>query len=150
MVHHICAESTDDFAMLHTVDVLGPIAHPRVLVVDDYPACADALKFLLEQHGFEVRSACDACAACTIAEKWLPFAVIVDIAMPGISGLELARQLRAGALTRDMLLIALTARGSSEDITRAFEAGFDVHCLKPLPPIRLLAVLRFVTGKRVL
>jgi len=147
MVHHICAESTDDFVMLHAVDALGRIAHPRVLVVDDYPAGADALKLLLEQDGFDVRSACDACAARAIAEKWLPFAVIVDIAMPGISGLELARQFRAGALTRDMLLIAFTARGSSEDITRAFEAGFDFHCLKPLTPVRLLAVLRFVTGK---
>jgi two-component system OmpR family response regulator len=147
MVHRISAESTDDFAMLHVVDALGPIAHKRVLVVDDYPAGADALKLLLEQDGFEVRSACDACAACSIAQKWLPFAVIVDIAMPGISGLELARQLRAAALTRHMLLIAFTARGSSEDITQACEAGFDVHWLKPLTPVRLLAVLRFVTGK---
>ncbi|TDN70959.1 response regulator [Paraburkholderia sp. BL10I2N1] len=147
MVHRIFADSTDDFVMLHAVDALGPIAHPRVLVVDDYPAGADALKLLLEQDGFEVRSASDACTAYAIAEQWLPFAVVVDIAMPGITGFELARQLRAGTLTRGMLLVAFTAWSSPEEIIQAREAGFDVHCLKPLTPVRLLTVLQSVTGR---
>ncbi|RDK01473.1 response regulator [Paraburkholderia lacunae] len=147
MVHRIYVDSTDDFVMWHAVDALGPIAHPRVLVVDDYPACADALQLLLEQDGFEVRSIGDACAACAVAEQWRPFAVVVDISMPGMTGLDLARQLRVGALTRDMLLVALTARASPEDIARAFKAGFDGHCAKPLTPVQLLTVLRSVTGR---
>ncbi len=147
MVHRIYVDSTDDFVMWRAVNALGPIAHPRVLVVDDYPAGADALQLLLEQDGFEARSVGDARTAFAVAEQWLPFAVVVDIAMPGMTGFELARQLRVGALTRDMLLVAFTARGSPEEIARAFEAGFDGHCLKPLTPVQLLTVLRSVTGR---
>lgn len=147
MVHRVYVDSTDDFVMWRAVDALGPIAHPRVLVVDDYPAGADALQLLLEQDGFEARSVGDARTAFAVAEQWLPFAVVVDIDMPGMTGFELARRLRHGALTRDMLLVAFTARGSPEDIARAFEAGFDGYCVKPLTPVRLLTVLRSVTGR---
>ena len=147
MVHRVYVDSTDDFVMWRAVNALGTIAHPRVLVVDDYPAGADALQMLLEQDGFEVRSIGDACTACAVAEQWRPFAVVVDIAMPGMTGFELARQLRGGTLTRDLLLVAFTARGTPEDIARAFEAGFDGHCVKPLTPVQLLTVLRSVTGR---
>jgi CheY-like chemotaxis protein len=105
MVHRVYVDSTDDFVIWRAVDALGPIAHPRVLVVDDYPAGADALQLLLEQDGFEARSVGDARTAFAVAEQWLPFAVVVDIAMPGMTGFELARRLRHGALTRDMLLL---------------------------------------------
>jgi two-component system OmpR family response regulator len=67
--------------------------------------------------------------------------------MPGATGLELARRLRASALTRDMLLVAFTARTSQDDRTRALEAGFDVHCAKPLTPSRLLNLLKSVIGR---
>ncbi|MFM0557977.1 response regulator [Paraburkholderia sediminicola] len=132
MVHRIYADSIDDFVMGHAVDARGPIDHPGVLVVDDYPAGTDAMQLLLEQDGFEARSMDDACAACEVAEQRQPFAVVVGLAMPGMTGFELARGLRAGALTREMLLVAFTARRSHEDMTRALEAGFDVYCVKPL------------------
>jgi len=102
---------------------------------------------LLEQNGFEARTVNDASLACAVAEEWLPFAVVVDIVMPGVTGLELARRLRAGVLTRDMLLVAFTARASQGDRTRALEAGFDVHCVKPRTPSRLLTVLESVIGR---
>jgi CheY-like chemotaxis protein len=147
MVQRIYVGSTDDFMMWRAVDALGPIAHPRVLVVDDYPAGADALQLLLEQDGFEACSTGDACAAYALAEQWRPFAIVIDIAMPGMTGFELARRFRVGALTRDMLLVAFTARGSREDIARAFEAGFDGYCVKPLAPVRLLTLLQSVAGR---
>jgi len=144
MVHGVYVDSTDDFVMWSTVDAIGPISHHRVLVVDDYPAAADALQLLLEQNGFEARTVNDASQACAVAEEWLPFAVVMDIVMPGLTGLELARRLRAGVLTRNMLLVAFTAWASQNDRARALEAGFNVHCAKPLPPSRLLTVLKSV------
>src|ERR1700736_5734362 len=147
MAHRVYVDSTDDFVMWRAVDAIGAIANPRVLVVDDYPAGADALQLLLEQNGFEGRTVNDASLACAVAEEWLPFAVVVDVVMPGVTGLELARRLRAGVLTRDMLLVAFTARASQGDRTRALEAGFDVHCAKPLTPNRLLTVLESVIGR---
>lgn len=147
MAHRVYVDSTDDFIMWHAIDAIGPVSTPRVLVVDDYPVGADALQLLLEQNGFEARTVNDAKLACSVAEEWLPFAVVVDVVMPGMTGLELARRLRTGALTRDMLLVAFTARASQDDRTRALEAGFDVHCAKPLTPSRLLTVLESVIGR---
>jgi CheY-like chemotaxis protein len=147
MVRRVYVDSTDDFIMWRAVDAIEPVSTPRVLVVDDYPVGADALRLLLEQNGFEARAVNDASLACAVAEEWLPFAVVVDIVMPDVTGLELARRLRASALTRDMLLVAFTARTSNDDRTRALEAGFDVHCAKPLTPNRLLTVLESVIGR---
>ena len=147
MVRRVYVDSTDDFIMWRAIDAIGLVSTPRVLVVDDYPAGADALQLLLEQNGFEARTVNDASLACAVAEEWLPFAVVVDIVMPGVTGLELARRLRAGVLTRDMLLVAFTARASQNDRVRALEAGFDVPCAKPLTPCRLLTVLESIVGR---
>jgi CheY-like chemotaxis protein len=147
MVRRVYVDSTDDFIMWRAIDAIGLVSTPRILVVDDYPVGADALQLLLEQNGFEARTVNDASLACAVAEEWLPFAVVADIVMPGVTGLELARRLRASVLTRDMLLVAFTARTSQDDRTRALEAGFDVHCAKPLTPNRLLTVLESVIGR---
>ena len=147
MIRRVYVDSTDDFIMWRAIDAIGPVSTPRVLVVDDYPVGADALRLLLEQNGFEARTVNDASLACAVAEEWLPFAVVVDVVMPGVTGLELARRLRAGVLTRDMLLVAFTARASQNDRARAREAGFDVHCAKPLTPCRLLTVLESIVGR---
>nr|WP_324250966.1 response regulator [Paraburkholderia saeva] len=115
--------------------------HRRVLVVDDYHDAADALQMLLDADGFECRAVHDPLDVCTIAGEWQPFAVVLDIAMPGLDGLELARRLRADPQTSHMLLIACTAFASTEDKARARAAGFDAHCAKPLTPERIIRVL---------
>ena len=119
--------------------------HRRVLVVDDYRDAADALQLLLDADGFECRATSDSHAACEIAREWQPFAVLLDIAMPGLDGLEVARRLRADPITEHMLLIACTGYASSEDRARAREAGFDAHCAKPLTPELILRVLEFAS-----
>lgn len=115
--------------------------HRRVLVVDDYRDAADALQMLLDADGFECRAVHDPLDVCTIAGEWQPFAVVLDIAMPGLDGLELARRLRGNPQTAHMLLIACTAFASTEDKARARAAGFDAHCAKPLTPERIIRVL---------
>ncbi|SIT37946.1 Response regulator receiver protein [Paraburkholderia piptadeniae] len=116
--------------------------HRRVLVVDDYADAADALQLLLNANGFECRAMHGAGHVCEFAAEWQPFAVVLDIAMPGVDGLELARSLRASPSTSHMLLIACTGYASQFDRERAREAGFDAHCAKPLTPQRLLALLK--------
>lgn len=113
----------------------------RVLVVDDYREAAEALQMLLAADGFECRALEDPFAVCEAACEWRPFAVLLDIKMPGLDGFELARRLRADPLTSDMLLVACTAFSSRADRARAKAAGFDAHCAKPLTPERLLRVL---------
>jgi len=121
--------------------------HRRVLVVDDYRDAAEALQLLLDADGFECRATSDPHAACANAREWQPFAVLLDIAMPGLDGLELARRLRADPQTAHMLLIACTGYASSEDRARARQAGFDAHCAKPLTPQLILRVLEFASDR---
>lgn len=89
MFHRIYADRTNDFVMWHAVVARRLIA-PRVVVDDDYPGGADAMQLLLEQDGFEARRLGDACAAYEVAEQLRPIAAVVDLAMPGITGFELA------------------------------------------------------------
>jgi two-component system OmpR family response regulator len=135
------------------VVVWRPIAramasHRRVLVVDDYREAADALQLLLNADGFECRALEDPLAVCELAAEWQPFAVVLDIKMPGLDGLELARRLRAERSTAHMLLVACTAFSSSNDRALARSVGFDAHCAKPLTPQRLLRVLEEATTHR--
>ena len=118
----------------------------RVLVVDDYRDAADALRLLLQARGFECRVADDPFAVCDLARDWQPFAIVLDIAMPGLDGLQLAKRLRGDPHTADMLLVACTAFASQSDRERAREAGFDAHCAKPLTPHRLLRYLDAAYG----
>ncbi len=119
--------------------------HRRVMVVDDYRDAAEALQLLLDADGFECRATSDPREAFAIACDWQPFAVLLDIAMPGLDGLELARLLRSHSATAHMLLIACTAYASSDDRARAREAGFDAHCAKPLTPQLILRLLAFAS-----
>ncbi|CAG4889222.1 response regulator [Paraburkholderia saeva] len=134
-------ESDGDDVVLWRSFTRAMADHRRVLVVDDYHDAADALQMLLDADGFECRAVHDPLDVCTIAGEWQPFAVVLDIAMPGLDGLELARRLRADPQTSHMLLIACTAFASTEDKARARAAGFDAHCAKPLTPERIIRVL---------
>lgn len=134
------ADDNDDVVVWRTIRY-AMTTHRRVLVVDDYSEAADALQVLLDADGFECRALDDPFAVCEMAQQWQPFAVVLDIKMPGLDGLELARRLRADPATSQMLLVACTAFASRDDRARARDAGFDAHCAKPLTPELLLRVL---------
>ncbi|WP_175914041.1 response regulator [Burkholderia metallica] len=138
--------AADDVLLWRAPDSVPTRAH-RVLVVDDYRDAADALRLVLEACGFECRIADDPFAVCGIARDWQPFAVVLDIAMPGLDGLQLAARLRGDPRTADMLLIACSGLASRRDREEAKEAGFDAHCAKPLTPHRLLAYLEAASGR---
>jgi PAS domain S-box-containing protein len=103
----------------------------RVLVADDNPGAADALGMMLQMEGDQVRVAYDGISVLAEAEKFRPNVVLLDIGMPGLDGLEVARRLRASPATRESLLIAISGWGTAEDRARSKGAGFDYHLLKP-------------------
>jgi CheY-like chemotaxis protein len=113
----------------------------RVLVVDDNVDSAEMISALLEMHGHEVSVAHDADGALAAVREFSPDAALLDIGLPGITGYDLARQLRTDRRTRQMQLIALTGWGQENDRARAREAGFDVHLTKPVEPHIVLAAL---------
>jgi CheY-like chemotaxis protein len=112
----------------------------RVLIVDDNLDGAAALASLLREMGHEIHVAHDGPAALDAAERVRPDIVLLDIAMPGMSGYEVAARLRQ-RLGAALLIVALTGCGRDEERIKALEAGFDQHLLKPVDPAFLKSLL---------
>ncbi len=119
---------------------------PRVLVVDDNVDMALGLAILIEASGYEVKTAHEGKSAMITARQYQPEFVILDIALPGMDGYELARAFRGDDALRDATLIAISGYGQPEDQERAREAGFDHHMLKPVDLDALLAMLAAQVG----
>ncbi len=118
--------------------------HRRILIVDDEPAIRDMVAFALRTGGFEPVAAADAMEAQTAIADRLPDLILLDWMLPGTSGLELARRWRREALTREVPIIMLTARGEENDRVGGLEAGVDDYVVKPFSTRELLARIRAV------
>jgi two-component system phosphate regulon response regulator PhoB len=120
-----------------------------VLVVEDEASIREMVKFALERASFRVSTAPSAAdARLGIAEE-RPDLILLDWMMPGVSGLELARELKGSATTQDIPIIMLTARAEEEDKVRGLTTGCDDYVSKPFsfPELiaRIQAVLRRTT-----
>jgi two-component system CheB/CheR fusion protein len=113
----------------------------RVLVADDCPDTRDSLALLLRLWGFRVAQAEDGLAALSLAASFRPDVALLDLAMPGLDGYEVARRLRSEPGLSGMLLVAVSGHGRREDRDRALAAGFDCHLTKPLEPRQLRLLL---------
>jgi CheY-like chemotaxis protein len=112
----------------------------RVLVVNDFKDTVESMAMLLRLHGHEVQMALGGAEALRTARAYQPDVVLLDIAMPGMDGCQVARELRAMLQDR-VRLIAITAHGFDEDIRRCREAGFDKHFVKPADPRKVCDIL---------
>jgi two-component system phosphate regulon response regulator PhoB len=121
---------------------------PRVLVVEDEPAIQELLRLTLAPAGFEVEVAASGEMAVEALQRTLPEVVLIDWMLPGMSGLQLARQLRSGLRTRVLPLIMLTARGDEGDRVAGLETGADDYITKPFSPRELVARVRAVLRRR--
>ena len=114
----------------------------RLLLVEDHPFNAEAMQRLLSRKGgHEVRVAQDGPQALELAAAWLPDLVLLDIGLPGMSGLEVARRLKAAPATARIILVALTASVDAGDHRAALAAGCAAVETKPLELERLLPLL---------
>ncbi len=103
----------------------------RVLVVDDNVDAAESLGLLLEALGHEIQTAYDGLSAVEAAIKFLPNVVLLDIGLPGIDGLEVAKRLRQQPQLSGVVVVAMTGYGQEEDKRRSMEAGLNYHLVKP-------------------
>ncbi len=108
-----------------------PASRRRVLVVDDNVDAAQTLAQYLRMDGHRVESALDGEAALRIAEVLHPDVAFIDLNMPRMDGVEVAKRLRVTSWGRSARLVALTGMGQQSDIARTREAGFDEHITKP-------------------
>ncbi|GIH08220.1 DNA-binding response regulator [Rhizocola hellebori] len=112
----------------------------RVLVVDDEPTLAELLAMALRYEGWEVRSAADGLSAVRTAREFRPDAVVLDMMLPDIDGLEVLRRLRGE--TPDVPVLFLTAKDSVEDRVTGLTAGGDDYVTKPFSLEEVVARLR--------
>jgi CheY-like chemotaxis protein len=114
------------------------------LVVDDNPDITDLLAAVLRHAGYTVSSAHSAPDALTMAVARHFDVVVSDIGMPGMTGHELARALRAMPEYRAIPLVAVTGFDMYDDMERSAEAGFSAHLSKPIDPLALTRAVRSV------
>ncbi|WP_130510549.1 response regulator transcription factor [Krasilnikovia cinnamomea] len=115
----------------------GPV---RVMVVDDEPTLAELLSMALRYEGWEVRSAGDGTTAVRTARDFRPDAVVLDIMLPDIDGLEVLRRLRGES--PDVPVLFLTAKDAVEDRITGLTAGGDDYVTKPFSLEEVVARLR--------
>jgi two-component system, OmpR family, phosphate regulon response regulator PhoB len=125
----------------------------HVLIVDDEQDLAELIDFNLRAAGFSTRVALTGEGALSVAREQRMDLVLLDLMLPDMSGVEVCRQLRSHASTRELPIIMLTAKGEEADRVRGFEAGADDYVTKPFSVrelvLRLRAILRrSSTGSR--
>ena len=115
---------------------------PLVLVVEDEDALATLLEYNLEKEGFRVERAADGEEALLRVAEATPDLILLDWMLPKVSGVEVCRQLRASAETRQTPIVMLTARGEESDKVRGLDIGADDYVVKPFAMSELVARIR--------
>lgn len=121
---------------------------PRVLIVEDESSIAELLAVNLRHNGFEPIWAEDGVSAQREIDAVLPDMILLDWMLPGQSGLQLARQWRRDARTKQVPILMLTARGDEPDKVAGLDAGADDYITKPFSTQEMLARIRAVLRRR--
>ncbi len=115
---------------------------PLVLVVDDEPAQRAMLSYNIEAQGYRTVTASDGEEALVLADEQRPDIILLDWMLPKLSGIEVCRQLKARAPTREIPVIMVSARTEEEDRIRGLETGADDYIIKPYSVNELIARLK--------
>ncbi len=113
-----------------------------VLVIDDNPANLKLARLVLTTDGFEVETADSAESALATLRERKPHLVLMDIALPGMDGLELARMLRASRDTRHIPIVAMSSYAMKADVSKAHAAGCNGYVTTPTDTRKLSGQLR--------
>ena len=119
-----------------------------ILVVEDEPAIQELIAYNLKQAGHQPLCADNAEQALNLVANALPDLVLLDWMLPGLSGIEFARRLRADKRTRAIPIIMLTARSDEQDKLQGLETGADDYITKPFSPRELNARIKAVLRRR--
>jgi len=127
------------------------MGQPRILIVEDERGLTQTLSWYFNREGFETIVAHDGAEGLRKAQALLPELVLLDVMLPGMSGLDVCRELRNGERTRELPIIMLTARAEETDQIEGYAKGADLYVTKPFNNKILLqqvkALLRRVEGQ---
>jgi CheY-like chemotaxis protein len=122
----------------------------RVLVVDDNVDAAESLALLVKLLGHNVRMAHDGPAALQAAIDYLPNVVLLDIGLPGLTGYEVASEIRQQTVLHGVVLAAVTGYGQESDRLLAMAAGFNHHLVKPVDFETVQQILATASGEDII
>ena len=118
----------------------------RVLLIEDEANIAEAIRFILSRDGCEVRVQADGHAALAAVATFAPDLVVLDLMLPGKSGLEILAALRADPATQALPVLMLTAKGQGRDREAAERAGVSAFMTKPFANAEIRATVRNLLG----
>ena len=118
------------------------MAQPRILIIEDERGLTQTLNWFFNKEGYEVTVSGDGAEGLRKAQTGLPDVVLLDLNLPGMNGLDVCRELRAGERTRDIPIIILTAKSEEADQLVGFSLGADDYVTKPFGMDELLARIR--------
>ena len=132
------------FSDAEVLDVLGATARARklVLLADDSPLIHRHTVPILEDDGYEVRSAADGAEAIALARALTPDLVITDVEMPGVDGYGVCKALKSDPATAHVPVLICSTLGEAADLERGFDAGADDYLVKPVLPEELSTRVR--------
>ncbi|HZR99072.1 MAG TPA: response regulator [Chloroflexota bacterium] len=122
----------------------------RVLVVEDHPLNRELTEAILERAGYDVLAAADGETALASVAAQRPDVIVLDVELPGISGLEVVRRLKGDPVTRAIPVVALTAYAMVGDEERIRAAGCDDYLAKPIERPKLLGAIARALGREAL
>ncbi len=120
----------------------------KVLVIDDEENIIELIKLGLKYEGFQVESASDGPEGLVAAQRINPNAIILDLMLPGMNGLEVCQQLRMNPITRDIPILMLTAKDEVQDRVTGLETGADDYLAKPFSFEEFVARIRAILRRQ--
>jgi len=124
------------------------MAKEKILVVDDEEDILELLRFNLSREGCQVFCASSGEEALRLVRSEIPDLMVLDLMLPGIDGLEVARRLKSDPNTKNLPIVMLTAKGEEADIVTGLELGADDYVTKPFSPRVLVARVRAVLRRK--
>ena len=121
------------------------MAH-KILIVDDEPNIVISLEYLMQREGFDVSVARDGLQAIEAIGRDPPDLVLLDVMMPGKTGLEVCQHVRSIDSLRSVIIIMLTAKGRETDVAKGLALGANAYVTKPFSTRALVAQVRSLLG----
>lgn len=119
----------------------------KILIADDEPNIVISLEFLMQQSGYQVRSASDGETALRLLAEFKPDLILLDIMLPLRNGFEVCQRIRENPAWSSMKIVMLTAKGREVEMAKGMALGADVYITKPFATKDLLANVQRLLGE---
>jgi len=125
------------------------VSQRKIVCIEDEPDILEFIEYNLNREGFKVATATDGETGLDLVRRGAPDLVLLDILLPGLDGIEVCRRLKMDAVTREIPVIMVSAKGEESDVVLGLGVGADDYVTKPFSPRELVARIRAVLRRGV-